>query len=285
MLLEPIPLDPDGAFGSFGGDIRFDGSGFVLVWRVNDGAGGGEVRWMRIAEDGHDIIGPVSVARSGNDDPNGGFLPISFIHVAPVGDGSVVSFNRDLWDTTLDLAVPKCQVARVDRDGVVTGPVLAANGGGFYFHHECRAFPRGDRAVVLWGAADLTSAENEPPTGFYSATTDADGVLEDARGNGTLEVTAALHRSEVHLVGASDQLMWLDERSYVDLQTGRIQLYTAPLGGGTEVVFPHARFISGTSQLNGAAVGGNTVMVWIDERHGGGITDPRPEVWLDTVWR
>ncbi|HUH03572.1 MAG TPA: hypothetical protein VML75_16360 [Kofleriaceae bacterium] len=284
-LLEPIPLDPEGSYGSFGGDIQYDGDGFVLVWRVNDGAGGGEVRWMRIDESDRTITGPIPIARSGNGNPDGGFSPFSFIRVAPVGESSVVSFTRDRWDATLELAIPRCQVAVVDRAGLASGATEAAVGGGFFYHHECRAFSRDDHAVVLWGAADLTSAEDEPPTGFYRTATDTTGALPAGRGNGTLEISAPLHRSEVHLVGATGELAWLDERSYVDLLNGRIQLYTAPLGGGDEVVFPHARFISGTSELGGIGAGTNTMLVWIDERHGGGITDPRPELWFDTVWR
>lgn len=284
-LLEPIPLDPEEAYGSFGGDIHYDGDGFVLVWRINDGAGGGEVRWMRIDEADRTITGPITVARSGSGNPDGGFSPFSFIGVAPAGQASVVSFTRDRWDASLELAIPRCQVAVVDRAGLVTGPTEAAVGGGFFYHHECRAFARDDHALVLWGADDLTSAENDPPTGFYGASTDAAGALPAGRGNGTLEISAPLHRSEVHLVGATGELAWLDERSYVDLSNGSIQLYAAPFGGGDEVVFRHARFISGTSELGGAAAGTNTMLVWIDERHGGGIANPRPELWFDTVWR
>jgi hypothetical protein len=51
------------------------------------------------------------------------------------------------------------------------------------------------------------------------------------------------------------------------------------------VVFGHARFIEGTSELRAAPAGSNAVLVWIDERNGSGIADPKPELWFETVWR
>lgn len=48
---------------------------------------------------------PFDVARSGQDDPNGGFAPFSFIGVEPVGDGSLVSFVRERWDAVLEISV------------------------------------------------------------------------------------------------------------------------------------------------------------------------------------
>ena len=50
------------------------------------------------------------------------------------------------------------------------------------------------------------------------------------------------------------------------------------------VVFRHARFIAGTSQLGLTPIGSNRLLTWIDERHGNGITDPAPEVWIDLAW-
>jgi len=49
-------------------------------------------------------------------------------------------------------------------------------------------------------------------------------------------------------------------------------------------VFGHAVFIEGTSQLNGAPLGSNVLMTWVDERHGNGLFDPKPEMVLDTAW-
>ena len=58
----------------------------------------------------------------------------------------------------------------------------------------------------------------------------------------------------------------------------------AGLAAGQPTIVTHARFIEGTAELGGTVAGTNRVLVWIDERHGGTIVNPRPEVYLDTVW-
>ncbi|MBL9103592.1 MAG: hypothetical protein JNL82_21775 [Myxococcales bacterium] len=83
---------------------------------------------------------------------------------------------------------------------------------------------------------------------------------------------------------------WTDQRTYVDIQTGRIELMARranddALATDAEDVIPHARFVAGTAHLRGAAAGTNAVLVWIDERDGGSVVNPRPEVRLETVWR
>lgn len=89
--------------------------------------------------------------------------------------------------------------------------------------------------------------------------------------------------------GSFGVLAWLDHRSYsVSLQTGKIELYVAPvnydLTTAAPTVIKHARFIAGTSELNGVEAGSNVILGWLDERNGKGILDPRAEVWLDTAW-
>lgn len=49
-------------------------------------------------------------------------------------------------------------------------------------------------------------------------------------------------------------------------------------------MFAAPRFIEGTSQLDGALAGTNLMMVWLDQRRGSGIADPRPEVYVETAW-
>ena len=36
--------------------------------------------------------------------------------------------------------------------------------------------------------------------------------------------------------------------------------------------------------LAGANAGTNVLLVWIDERHGLGIADPKPEMYFETAW-
>jgi len=288
--LDPIALDPQGRYGSFGGDLVFDGHAFVIVWRTNDGAGKSDVRWARIDEASGAVTGPIVVAAAGNGDPHAGFDPFTFIGVRPAGEGagSLVAFTRYEHDAALDTDIPKCQLATVSDSGTVTTSVIAEKGGGFLWDHECRVL--GSQPIALWSASDLASSDPNPPVGFFAASA-ASGALPADRGNGHLVVTAADNRTEPALVetaAAQPTLAWLDERTYVDLQTGRIELYAAPLAAdlsaGAPIVFEHARFIEGTSELGGAAAGTNAILTWIDERHGGNINNPRPEVYLETVW-
>lgn len=85
-------------------------------------------------------------------------------------------------------------------------------------------------------------------------------------------------------------MAWTDARSYAASVTdGEVQLYASVLGrdlaAANEVLFAHTHFIEGTGDLRGAPAGSNAIITWIDERHGGTVLDPRPEVYLDTVWQ
>lgn len=275
-VVAPIPLDPEDAYGSYGGDVAWDGSAYVLIWRANDGAGTSHVRWMRVTPAGG-VTGPIVVAAAGNDDPHGGFDPITEIAIDAAGGESVIAFVRGYWDTALELSLPRCQVATVARDGAVGEPQYARPG--WYWHHDCRLL---DGGLLVWGEQDLNDPSDTPPTAFRG-TQLADGVVASAS---AVMVTAPEHRGDP--VSSDGVMAWTDERSYVDLQTGRIELFVAgvsdDLATETAVVFRHARFIAGTSQLGLTPIGSNRLITWIDERHGNGITDPAPEVWIDLAW-
>jgi hypothetical protein len=90
--------------------------------------------------------------------------------------------------------------------------------------------------------------------------------------------------------GAAGLLAWWDHRAYtLDPTRGRIELYAAAtaddLTAGEPVVFGHARCVAGTTMLWAAPAGTNALLTWVDERHGGGVLDPRPEVYFETAWR
>ncbi len=290
--LAPIALDPMDWYGSFGGGVSFDGDAFVAAWRVNNGSGKSEVRWLRVVESGLEVTGPKAVAASGDDDPIGGFEPISFITVDAIGNRSMIGFVRKRYDSALEMSIPKSQVVLVDKTGTVLSADYAGIEADWTFHHECRVFAVGDRFLPIWSAQDLTSSEQNIPTSFYATQADETGALDPDRGKGETVVAAPDHRVEMSFVEHPDEfgvLAWLDERSYAaDISSGRIELYVAPvdeeLQAETEVVFPHARFIEGTAQLGQVAAGSNTLLIWLDERHGNGITDPKPEVWFETAW-
>jgi len=245
-----------------------------------------------VVESGLAVTGPAVVAASGADDPIGGFQPHSFISVEAIDGKSMVGFVRDRYDDVLELSIPKSQVVLVDIDGTVLSTDYSGLETDWTFHHECRVFEANDRFLPVWSAQDLTSSEQNIPTDFFATHADDAGALDPARGKGAVVLTAADHRVEMSFAEHSESfgvLAWLDERSYADsITSGRIELYAATVGdeleASDEVVFSHARFIEGTAQLNLVTAGSNALLLWIDERHGGGITDSKPEMWFETAW-
>ncbi len=291
--LAPIALDPMGMNGSFSGGVVWDGTGFVAVWRSWGGTPS-EIRWMRVEGTSHRVTGPVVVTRAGAGtaaEPIGGFEPFSFVTVQAVGATSVIGFVRAHWSVPIDLAIPRSEVAVVSADGTVTGPIHAGLPEDYTFHRECRPFRFGDGFALVWSAKDLTSPEDNIPNKLFAARMTAAGALDPMRGAGALMFDAREDRDEPFLLDrpGGAVMAWTDQRSYaVSLQTGRIELYLAPVGPDLKtaepVIFPHARFVAGTSDLSMESLGTNVMLTWSDERHGMGIADPKPEVYLETGW-
>jgi hypothetical protein len=287
-----MALDPEGASGNFYGDIEFDGEGFVMVWRSTDADAKSEIRWMRVPEDGGAVSGPVTVAASGDGDPVGGFEPFVFLDVATTGGLSIVGFARYRYDALLDVRIPKSQLALLDNDGTLLWSEYAGIENDWTWHRECRVFAVGGAFVAIWSATDLTDPAENPPNLFYAAKSDGSGNLDPGRGAGAVMFIAPDDRDEPFLLPHPAHLgilAWTDNRAYtLNPQVGGIRLYAAPVGEdlsvGDAAVFPHARFFAGSSELRAAGAGTNALLFWLDERHGSGVMDPRPEVWFDTTW-
>jgi hypothetical protein len=291
-IMAPMDLDPPGWSGAFGGAVAWDGTGFVAVWRVIDGSGAAEVRWMRVDESGTEVTGPVVAAASGSLDPIGGFEPFSFVSVAARDGLSLLSFVRGRYDAGLEMEVPKSQIAAVLNDGTLDYSEYAGLERDLTWHREARVFLLGEVFIGIWSALDLLSPEDNPPNLFYAAMTGEEGALDPLRGRGTIMFDQVDDRDEpfflphpVHL----GLLAWIDHRAYtLEPERGGIELYVAPvaedLTTGEETVFPHARFVAGLSQLNAAPAGTNAILLWVDERHGMGIMDPKPEMYMETAW-
>ncbi len=291
--LAPIALEPAGMHGSFSGGVVWDGTAFVAVWR-SWGAAPSEVRWIRVEGTSHRVTGPVVVTRAGAGtaaDPIGGFEPFSFVTVQAVGATSVVGFVRAHWSVPIDLAIPRSEVAVVAADGTVTGPAYAGLAEDYTFHTECKPFRFADGFALVWSAKDLTSSKDNIANRFFATPMAATGGLDPTRGAGNPMFDALDDRDEPFLLDrpAGAVMAWLDHRSYAaNLQTGRIELFLAPVGADLRtaepVVFPHARFVAGTSDLALESVGTNVMLTWSDERHGMGIANPKPEIYLETGW-
>jgi hypothetical protein len=290
LLVERIDLDPDGGAGAFGGDVAWDGQRFWAVWRSLDGVGGAEVRALHLDPADGDASEPIVVAASGAADPHGHFDPFSFVGIEAIDGRAVVVFTRHLWSDALDMTVPRAQYALVDAAGGApeVATLQTAGAWDFPYDQEGHVHRVGDRIVALWTSDDLTSAEEPIPTEVFGSEIDpVEGPLLR-----TLVFVAPDTRGEPFLIGHPDRLgtmVWIDHRAYTETPAaGRIALYAAPVGDDLTaddvVEIPHAVLVAGLSQPGAVALGTNTVLSWIDERHGAGIMDPKPEVWLETLW-
>jgi hypothetical protein len=291
-IMAPMDLDPSGWSGAFGGAVAWDGTGFVAVWRVIDGAGAAEVRWMRVDEAGTEVTGPVVAAASGDGDPIGGFEPFSFVSVAAREGVSLVAFVRSRYEVAIDMEIPKSQITAVLSDGTLEYSEYAGLELDLTWHREARVFILDDVFLCVWSASDLMSPDDFPPNLFYATLTDDEGALDPLRSRGTVMFDQVDDRDEPFFLPHPEHLgilTWIDHRAYtLEPETGGIELYSAPvaedLTTGEETVFPHARFVAGLSQLNAAPAGTNAILLWVDERHGMGIMDPKPEMYMETAW-
>jgi hypothetical protein len=288
----PIALDPDGRVGGWGGDVAFDGTSYFVTWRTAAGPGMFDVRWMKIDEATGAVTGPIVVAVPGADDaadPHGSFDAISNVGVRALGSGaSAVAFSRYEYTSSIDTDVLHCEYAILGGDGAITASVLGPTGS-LMWSTECRVLDTTAGPIALWATRDLNSPDDNPPIALASAAFTA-GALPDGRGNGNLMVTAPDQRSEPWIVStAGPQLMaWIDDRNYDTI--GRIQLMAAPLTEELAVtqpptIFDHARFLEGEADVNGAPIGTNAMITWIDERAGGNVNNPTPEIYFETLWQ
>lgn len=288
-LSAPVALDPMGMEGSWGGDIAYDGSGYVMVWRSFNGMAN-ELRWARFDEQSAAMSGPMVVAAAGSGDPVGGFDPFTFLKVKPSGDLSIVTYVREHYSQILALGLPKSELAVVNKDGTIVGSGVLGNSVDFSWHYESRVFDVGGQLVSLRVASDLNDPADNPERAFYASRVNADGTMTKSD-KGTKMFTALDAREEPHLTAhpsAFGALMWLDDRSYsVDIATGHIDLYVAlvkdDLTTQDPTVFKNVSFYAGLAELNGVAVGTNVPMFWIDRRHSVGI-ESKWELYFDTAW-
>jgi hypothetical protein len=285
----PVALDPASTFGSFGGDVTFDGSGFVAVWRSNNGMAQDTVFWARFDEATGHVTGPVAVATAGPGNPDGGFEPFSYVKVQTIGTISVVSFVRGHWSDEADFDLDKSQQVVVTQQGQVAQSNFLGSATALTADLTTRTFVVGGQFLSLWTEQDLTSSDDNPPTQILVRRADGGGRMI---GQPQVMVNAPDTRDEMFLLAHPDKfavMAWVDGRSESpDPSMGALQLYLAPVGNslsvGAPVIFTHARFVESTSELNGTLAGSNVMLVWIDERDGQGVANPKPEVFFETAW-
>lgn len=296
LVAPPIALEPSSAVGYVGGDVLFDGTAFVGLFRSNT-TGGQVLAAVRVDETGAALAGPAVLSMGGMEgDPMGPFTAFGTISLAQVDPAHfVAAFARDRFDSTLGLAVPKVQVVRFGTSLTPAGEEYAGMPTSYFWQYPGRVVTTESGATLVWPETDLTSADPNPPAQFRLVDVGPNGLLAASRGNG-LGLFATLppeYRTEPTLdpaPGGGGTLVWTDDRSHAgDPTMGRIEMFAARIAapGATlsqEVRVPHARFIEETALFSVARAGSNTLVVWIDERHGGGVLDPRPEVVFETIW-
>jgi len=285
---EAQPLDPEGMRGSFGGDVAYDGTAFDVVWRCHDDQLDHDVRWLRVDEATGAQVGPVVVAATGEGDPDGGFDGISWIRTA-AGDGvSAVSFVRRRFDGLMDMEIPRAQLGFVEHDGTLRAPELMGTAM-FWFETEAHVFRHELGLLGVWVGVNLLDETEQPPQQLLGRWWSHDGSTRP--GTPPVLAVGSNDRGEVTLVsqeGHASVLAWSDYRAVIDdADLGSIDVWAAPLqedlSVGQPAAFEHSVLWAGLGQLHGAPAGGNAVLVWVDQRHSGAL-DPRPELWLDTLW-
>ena len=278
-------------FGSFGGDLTTDGEAFLVVYRSNNGAGLSDIYWMRVTPDGS-VTGPTIIASSGMGDPIGAFPPFTFVEIAAGEEFSVVTWVREEFDTMLELEVWRSQAAVVrNSDGAVDGEGTMPVDAVFSYYQEAHVYEVGDAIVPLWTAQDLANPEANPPWLLYGAVLDPTDIPSPRFFPDVEIVDAPLARYDQALVAHPEHfaiLIQSDERTRASMDGQHIELWTSTLDANlavtSDLVIDHARFIASTSEMNGVPLGTNAVITWIDERHGSGLLDPRPEVYLEMLW-
>jgi hypothetical protein len=284
--IEPVVLDPSDRFGSNSGDVVFTGTGYDLVWRTNSGAGSSDIRWMHVDEATGAITGPLIAASPGAGDPHAGFDAITNVSIRHHEGTSLIAFSRYVFDAELELELLRCQLATVT--GGVASTALVGIGQPWVWDNDCRILDDGTGPVAVRSVKSLTSSSDNPPDELFATRVPLDG----ARGDGRLIVTGPETRVEPTMVGttAAPIMAWSDSRKYaIDITQGEVELYAAVLGSDlvatTHIGFSHSHFIEGSADIRGAAAGENAILTWIDERHGGSVLNPRPEVYLETIWQ
>ncbi len=290
-ITDVVSLDPDGYGGMEGGDIAHDGKGFSVVYRAWGGPGPSRVMFARFDAQGGAMTGPLVVAEE-RDPDDGRFEPSSPVGVA-CGEGrSFVAFTRKAYDPILEFWVPKTEVAVVSHDGHVESSEPPARESGWgYFHWESYVFRSREGALALWVASELNESDESPPLEILANEISPSG--ERLAPTATTLVDAPDNRYEPYVSASPHHrwgvMLWGDARSYADdLLHGRIRLYAAPIGedaaGIAPTEFEHARLFANVAHIRGAALGSNTIVVWLDDRRSVSVFDRHPEIYVDTVW-
>lgn len=284
VVVDSIDLHEPGWEGTFGGDVDADADGFALTWRERSTTtSDGRVRWMRVGVDGT-TVGPVTVAASGDGLPVGNFGPFSFVEIAVHDGASLVTWTQDEYSADLGLQVPKAQFAVIDADGGVIETGYLGDRTGYDWDNEAHAGVAKGELMALWSLDDLTSLDDVIPTEIAARTFSPTG--DPVRLGASIE-KAPNTRGEPVLFdhpGHSAAVAWIDHRTYSEEDQGQVQLHVASLSENLQarpaLIYSHAQFFSGLTDLGGVMADHNVLLTWRDQRNGGTYS----EMWFETAW-
>ena len=288
-LLAPMDLDADGFTGAAGGDIAWDGAGWVLAWR-SQSPEGSRIDWMRVDADGFNVVGPVNVVLSGAgtiDDPLGSIANLPLVSVETADGGSLVSWVQDIYNPFIMDPIPRGRISYFSPAGVQTWGGPMDTPGAEFWVRECGLGRLEDGPFAAWIAQDLF-ADDEPPFQIYAGAVDVTGA---AALEATLLFEEAGERDELVLAGFQHEefagaIAWLDNAPQLaDPQAGveiRGAGITTGYTTGPHVHFNHPVVTAGNAALRGARVGTNVILTWIDHRDAGG--ESQTATYMETLW-
>ncbi|MBL93485.1 MAG: hypothetical protein CMH56_16920 [Myxococcales bacterium] len=294
-VIAPIDLDNGSGISRWGGDLSYNGESFVAVWRNSTGGNEAfsEVRWLKATPSTGAITGPTVIATSGDENPIGGFLPITFVHAETIGDVTLATFTRDLYDELLEMTIARNYAVMVDGEGGVLQEGMLEDQFNFGFGFETKVHQIKGSFVPLWTVADLMHDDTNQPHQIYGSIVDPSTTANPSDYLLTEVLIDSEARSQMTLVEHPEHfavMAWVDERSRAqDIATGRYEMFFTILDNelqpGEERKIDHGVFVVDGSQVNGQTLGPNVVLVWCDERKGGGsVLNSKPEIFMETLW-
>jgi hypothetical protein len=321
-LVKMRVLDPDGKELVPAMDLTADGAAFSMAQAGAD-PGGFSAAWLHITkavDPAHPppvevrfarwdlaskkLVGPITLDAdqpppSGSADGSQILQPLAEIGLSCNQKVCLVAYSRDLYDKLVLLNVPKIFVAVVDlATGALAGPpeaVAPKDWDTQMFGQHLVTLADGSFALVY--TANDTSAAIVPKSPC-DETLERD-VLRVARFDETgkqvgkptalfdHEGTRQYPRIAEHPAGFA--VLWEDQRSLCGTN-GRIRMASSVVGkdlsGLSDPYLEWPGSIGLPPEDPTLAVTGTSFVVgWSDNRHGNGLLDPKPEIFLDTYWR
>ena len=285
VVMQPIAMDQDGENGRPGGGISYDGEAFVAVARsYSDQAE--QIRYVRFSTQGV-LTTPTVIARAGDGQSIGGFLPFMTLTIVAQGAQSVVGFKRQRFDQMLAMQIQRNHIAVIDQAGSVLAVEELSTELNMSFDQEVSVHRVGDQAIALWTTTDLTSDEANPPYLLYGNSADLD--VGPSRWRPLLLADQPLDRTDFTLADNPNgyaQMLWQDMRFRAQDDSERIRLMTASLSDefrlGEPKVLDHPRVVLGVSHPKLIYHKDRFVMAWVDVRHSEGATT-KSEIYLESL--